>query len=235
MLQSVGGIDTTAAGATAGDDREALVVGAYWLARRVVEDVAARVPRSVDRQDLHSAALVGLVNAARIFDPALGVPFDAFARARMRWAVLDELRAHDPLSRSERRTATALSAIVGEPRDLGAVRRCRDRSARLVASDVDREVEALDAADPSAVSPESHAIERELVEAVRGALVLLPTRCRSVVVAYFIEGRAMRSIADELGVTPSRVSQLCTEGVRRLRAVLDSADAGRVARTVRSA
>ncbi len=65
-----------------------------------------------------------------------------------------------------------------------------------------------------------HAIERDLVESVRDAFVLLTPRCRNVVVAHFIDGRDMRSIADELGVSPSRVSQLCTEGVRRLRGVL---------------
>ena len=48
------------------DEQEALVLGAYWLAGRVVHDVAAGVPRSVDRQDLHSVALLGLVNAARV-------------------------------------------------------------------------------------------------------------------------------------------------------------------------
>jgi RNA polymerase sigma factor (sigma-70 family) len=77
-----------------------------------------------------------------------------------------------------------------------------------------------DTADPDAISPETHAIERDMVESVRGALVSLPPRCRNVVVAHFIDGRDMRSIADELGVSPSRVSQLCTEGVRRLRGVL---------------
>ena len=77
-----------------------------------------------------------------------------------------------------------------------------------------------DVADPSAISPETHAIERDLVESVRDALVLLTPRYRNVVVAHFIDGRDMRSIADELGVSPSRVSQLCTEGVRRLRGVL---------------
>jgi RNA polymerase sigma factor FliA len=211
--------------------RQALVVGACWLARHVVDDVATRLPRSVDRQDLHAAALLGLVNAARVYDPSLGVPFDAFARTRMRWAVLDELRAHDPLTRADRRRVQAWRALSEQHRHPSVAATCSFVRTLLAVSARDG-AEVEDAADPGAVTPESHALERELVEAVRDALVLLPPRCREVVTAYFIDGRDMRSIAADLGVTPSRVSQLCAEGVRRLRSVLD-ADGDRPA--VRSA
>jgi RNA polymerase sigma factor FliA len=203
-------------------EQEALVIGAYWLARCVVSDVAARLPRSVDRQDLHSVALVGLVNAARVFDPSIGVPFEAFARARMRWAVLDELRAQDPLSRADRRRASAAvhaTTDVSQDRVTMIASRRADGAGRPAFGGVD---DLDDAVDPGATSPETHAIERDLVDSVRGALGLLPPRCRSAVVAHFIDGRDMRSIADELGVSPSRVSQLCTEGVRRLRGLLRS-------------
>ena len=201
------------------DEQEALVLGAYWLAGRVVHDVAAGVPRSVDRQDLHSVALLGLVNAARVYDPMLGVPFEAFARSRMRWAVLDELRAQDPLSRADRRRASAVHAAADAPQDRRTVTvvRCPTDTRR---PGPDGASGFGDVADPSAISPETHAIERDLVESVRDALVSLTPRYRNVVVAYFIDGRDMRSIADDLGVSPSRVSQLCTEGVRRLRVVL---------------
>jgi RNA polymerase sigma factor for flagellar operon FliA len=206
-------------------EQEALILGAYWLAALVVHDLAAGAPRSVDRQDLHSAALLGLVNAAGVYDPTLGVPFDAFARSRMRWAVLDELRAQDPLSRADRRRASARQVAADAPQDHQTViasRRPADtaRPGPVGASDVG------DAADSGAISPETHAIERVLVESVRDALVLLTPRCRTVVVAHFIDGRDMRSIADELGVSPSRVSQLCTEGVRRLRGVLRAGNHG---------
>ena len=209
-------------------EQEALVIGACWLAGRVVHDIAAGAPRSVDRQDLHSAALLALVNAARIFDPTRGVPFDAFARSRMRWAVLDELRTQDPLSRADRPRASAApaAAAASAPQDRQTVivhRRPADtaRPGSGGAGDFG------DAADPCAVSPETYAIERDLVESVRDALVELTPRCRTAVVAHFIDGRDMRSIADELGVSPSRVSQLCAEGVRRLRRVLgaDNQDA----------
>ena len=216
-----------------------LVVGAFWLARLVVDDVASRAPRSVDRQDLHSAALVALVSAARIFDPSIGVPFAAFARTRMRWAVVDELRAHDPLSRGDRRRVSAWRDADEE----WARRRAADRHpsahlphrdrrplstpsldrARAIAAAAPAAI-AVDAADPTAASPELHVIERELVDAVRCALHRLPPRCRAAVTAHFIEGREMRVIADELGVTASRVSQLCAEGVRRLRTALAPVD-----------
>ena len=201
-------------------EQEALVLGAYWLARCVVRDVAARAPRSVDRQDLHSAALLGLVNAARVFDPSAGVPFDAFARTRMRWAVLDELRVQDPLSRAQRRRASAaVHAATDASQDRPTVMASR-RPAGAGRPGFGGADDLSEPADPGATSPETHAIERDLVDSVRGALGLLPPRCRSAVVAHFIDGRDMRSIADELGVSPSRVSQLCTEGVRRLRGVL---------------
>lgn len=178
-------------------DRGALVTGASWLARRVVHDVAAGAPRSVDRQDLHAAALLGLVRAAHAFDPSLGVPFLAFARARMRWSVLDELRSMDLLARPGRRTGTT------------------DRySSRAVAVGIES---AGDVADAVAASPEADALENELVEAVRAAVARLPARSRAVIVGHFVEGRPMRDLADDLGVTPSRVSQLCNDGIRQLR------------------
>lgn len=181
-------------------EHDELVLSASWLARRVVHDVAAGVPRCVDRQDLHAAALLGLVRAARTFDPGRGVPFLAFARSRMRWAVLDELRSSDHLTRSARR---------------------RTREAVPVpATDVFVRLADVDVADPTAATPEGDALECELVESVRAAVARLPARHRAVILGYFVEGREMRDLAVELGVTPSRVSQLCSDGVGKLRARL---------------
>src|SRR4051812_37471557 len=87
------------------------------LVRHVVADVATRLPRFVDRDELVSAGLLGLTQAAHSYDAGRGVSFSAFARLRIRGAVLDELRGRDPLSRGSRRRANQVSATTAALQD----------------------------------------------------------------------------------------------------------------------
>ena len=78
-----------------------------------VGEIAARIPRFVPRDDLESAAMFGLYQAARTYDPARGVPFAAFARQRIRGALLDELRSRDWAGRTVRSHVKRLKAKTG--------------------------------------------------------------------------------------------------------------------------
>lgn len=91
-------------------DQEQLVLRYLPLVRHVVADVVGRVPRHVPRDDLTAAALYGLWQAARSFDPERGVGFARHARSRIRGAVLDDLRSRDWASRSTRGWARVLRA-----------------------------------------------------------------------------------------------------------------------------
>src|SRR5579884_3766635 len=97
-----------------GIDEEALVTEHLALAQRAVSDMLQRVPRHVSRSDLLSAAMAGLAQAARGYDPSRGIAFDRFASARIRGALLDELRSRDWASRSVRAKARSVAGVTDE-------------------------------------------------------------------------------------------------------------------------
>jgi RNA polymerase sigma factor for flagellar operon FliA len=215
-----------------------LVRGHLDLVRKMVTQTTARIPSHVSRDDLLSAGMAGLAMAARHFDPARGVPFDRYAATRIRGALIDELRSFDWASRPVRTKARAL-AVVTETltAKLGrtptseelaqAAGLTVDALGRLT-GDVHRAVvlnyEAiLDTGDseiilPSADGdPEEELLTRERADCVTRAIDALPERLRVVVRGYFFEERTVTEIADELGVTQSRVSQLRSEAIELLR------------------
>ena len=93
---------TTTATAT---DADELVRQALPLVGHIVRDMLSRVPGHVQREDLMSAGMLGLAQAARAFDPDRGVSFSGYAATRIRGAIVDELRSLDWASRSVRRRA----------------------------------------------------------------------------------------------------------------------------------
>ncbi|GAA0511063.1 RNA polymerase sigma factor WhiG [Paractinoplanes deccanensis] len=222
-----------------GDDRRrADIVQEHMpLVGHLVREMLARVPAHVNRDDLMSAGYAALVHAARGFDDSRGVPFARFAAARVRGALLDELRGLDWASRSvrqrARRTDSARQELTAE---LG-----RNPTAQEVADHLGCSVEDIESADddvhravvfslqgfttagaddmvtePSA-GPEEMLIRRERLGYLRHAIEALPDRLRAVVQGYFFEERPMARIAEELGVTESRVSQLRAEALTLLR------------------
>src|SRR2546423_3356568 len=84
------------------------------LVHHVVADMLARVPRHTPRDELPSAALFGLVQAARAYDPDRGVTFDRYARRRMQGALLDDLRSRDWASRGVRSAARKVRSVTDE-------------------------------------------------------------------------------------------------------------------------
>src|SRR3954469_9847448 len=223
---------------------EPLVEGHLDLVRHVVLQVAVNFPRYVDRQELARAGALGLVEAARRFDPSRGVPFDRYAARRIRGALLDSVRAADWAPRSVRTLGRKLEQIEqqlaadgGEATSGGIatalglseteLHRLRDRVFRSVVlalehvvSDADDEgltlVDVL--ADRTAVEPAEELETRELLGYLRDAVSLLPERHRIVVVGYFLEGRTSLELANLLGVTESRVLQIRSESLEMLRA-----------------
>nr|WP_051551235.1 sigma-70 family RNA polymerase sigma factor [Nocardioides sp. URHA0020] len=212
------------------------------LVAHLVRELSARIPASVDRDDLRSAGLVALVTAARAFDATLGVPFGAYAATRVRGALLDELRSIDWASRAVRRRsrdiestrqrlATALGAF---PDDAAVARTLGLTPAEVARTDADvsrATVLPLHGTDhsiadvlPAATPGPAEVLERtEQVEYLTDAIEELPERLRAVVRGYFLEERPMAEIAAELGVTESRISQLRAEALVLLRGALAAA------------
>lgn len=209
------------------------------LVGHLVRELSVRIPASVDRDDLRSAGLVALVKAAQSFDPAFGVPFSAYAATRVRGALLDELRSIDWASRNVRRRSRDIDAarhrlattMGAFPDDATVATSLGLTTAEVARADADvsrAAVLSLHAFDhpiadvlPSMISGPEELVDRaEQMDYLADALQELPDRLRSVIVGYFLEERPMREIAEELGVTESRISQLRGEALVLLRDAL---------------
>jgi RNA polymerase sigma factor FliA len=214
------------------------------LVKHIVFQVAVHFPRHVDRDELARAGALGLVEAARRYDEDRGVPFDRFAAQRIRGAILDAVRAADWAPRSvrnlarklegaEQRLATELGRVPTKEEMSEALgmsqselARLQDRMFRSVvlalehetADDVEKDLTLVDVlVDENSVEPSAELETRELHGYLRDAISLLPERHRLVVVGYFLEGRTSQDLADFLGVTESRISQLRSESLLMLQ------------------
>lgn len=220
---------------------ETLIVKHMALVGHIVRETLARVPSHVDRDDLSSAGLAALVQAAHAFDPARGVPFPRYAATRIRGAIVDELRSIDWASRSVRRrareldaTRTQLATSLGRPATDAEVASAAGLSVEEVASNGDdvarAQVLSLHASEDSSLgeslvssspSPEAAAEHAERLTYLSEAVAELPERLRVVVEQYFLHERPMAEIAETLGVSESRVSQIRAEALVLLRDALN--------------
>jgi RNA polymerase sigma factor FliA len=207
------------------------------LVRQVVSDMSKRLPRHVRKDDLESAAMLGLAQAARSFDPERGIAFERHASNRIRGALLDELRGADWASRSVRskarrmqRAADELAVELGhEPTrvqlaaqlgvDTEALDRLTDDVHRATVLNYDSVVAqgGEDLLPTGGEPPEAVLLDRERRAYLVDAVMALPERLRHVVIGYFFKERPMHRIAEELDVTESRVSQLRAEALALVR------------------
>jgi len=222
---------------------EALIVVHVPLVGHIVRETMARVPSHVDRDDLSSAGLTALVQAAHSYDPDRGVPFNRYASTRIRGAILDELRSIDWASRSVRRRARELDAtrshlatVLGRSATTTELAQASGMSPDEIAANEDdvarAQVLSLHASEDDSLgarlvsgtpSPEAQLEHRERLTYMTEAIAELPERLRHVVEQYFIAERPMAEIAATLGVTESRVSQLRAEALVLLRDALNNA------------
>jgi RNA polymerase sigma factor for flagellar operon FliA len=222
---------------------DALVTEHLPLAAFAVNAVAARIslPAHVSREDLLSCAHVALVEVAKRFDPAAGASFATYALARLQGAVLDELRSGDWASRSvraaARRTdaaADALTISLGRPptreelaEALGVPRTELDSLQvdvhRAVMVSIDAEVGgdggSLDLPD-TGESPERALLRGERARYLHEAIRALPDRLDEVVERNFFGDESLTDIAEDLGVTLSRVSQMRARALTLLHAAM---------------
>lgn len=219
-------------------EEDALVREHLPLVGYAVSDLVRRLPAHVHRDDLVSAGMAALAMAARGFEQGRGVPFARYASRRIQGALLDELRSHDWASRSVRRRAREQEEVAGQLAarlgreatpveladslgvavgDLEATQRDVHRSVVLSFQAVVDGI-GVDSVLPSREpSPDQVLLERERQAYLRDAVALLPDRLRTVVVGVFFQERPMQEIADELGVTESRVSQMRSEAMALLK------------------
>ena len=224
------------------DQRDRLVLHYEPLVRQVAGRVGHRLPAHIDHADLIQAGVFGLIDAIDRFEPELGVRFETYAVQRIRGAILDELRAQDWVPRIVRNrfrelakaretveaklqrnaTPAELAAELGVgPAEVRAILNqihlislealnewATVRGIRITEADTLAEIES----DPVAILE-----SRETGELLSRALARLSERDREILRFYYVESLTLAQIGRKLGVTESRVSQLRSRAVVRLR------------------
>jgi RNA polymerase sigma factor for flagellar operon FliA len=234
--------------------RDRLILTYAPLVKYVAGRLGSGLPAHVDEGDLTSYGLLGLIGAIERYDPDRDVKFETYAIARIKGAIIDELRAMDWVPRSVRSRAREIERSIGElerqlhraPTDEEIAKKVgitveeldeslseisRSSIAALdelwtVSSSGGDQVALIDTIeDTDAPDPQSSLSATEMKEAIGEAIARLPEREKLVVTLYYYEELTLREIGEVLGVTESRVSQLHTKAVLRLKSRLSGSPA----------
>nr|WP_246382337.1 FliA/WhiG family RNA polymerase sigma factor [Prauserella isguenensis] len=226
--------------------RDRLVLHYAPLVKYVAGRVGTGLPTHVDVADLIQSGIFGLVDAIEKFDPGRGLRFETYAMQRIRGAILDDLRSQDWVPRvvrsrarevertlerlgarlgrtpTDAEVATELGISLNELHELYGQLRLTSVVAleTLVAAGRDSESVVESLPDDDAVDPAAVLVDRDNREQLADAVAQLSERDRIVVSLYYFESLTLAEIGKVLGVTESRVSQLHTRAVLRLRAKL---------------
>jgi RNA polymerase sigma factor for flagellar operon FliA len=229
--------------------RDRLILNYAPIVKYVAGRLGSGLPAHVDDGDLVSYGLLGLISAIERYDPDRDVKFETYAIARIRGSILDELRALDWVPRSVRSRARQIERAMSEleaklgraPTDDEIAAKVGIEVSELEQSltDISRSsIAALDELwtisgsggdqvslidtieDEHGPEPQSAFAQTELREIVADAITSLPEREKLVITLYYYEDLTLREIGEVLGVTESRVSQLHTKAVLRLKARL---------------
>ena len=227
-------------GAAQGDTSTQLVERYAPLVKRIAHHLLARLPSSVQVDDLIQSGLIGLLEASRNYDASKGASFETYAGIRIRGAMIDEVRRGDWVPRSVHRNSRRIQeAMVRLGKQLG-----RDATDQEIARELDvplseyhamaqdslcgrvfsfedlaNEDERLEDHLPSAApSPAQRAQGESLRRALAAAIGELPERERLVLSMYYSDELNLKEIGLVLGVSESRVSQIHSQAALRLRA-----------------
>ena len=230
--------------------RERLVLAYSPLVKYVAGRMASGLPSHVDEGDLISYGLEGLIKAVARFDPGRQIKFETFAITRIKGQIIDELRSLDWVPRSVRAKARLIERanmrlehkLQRAPTDHEMAEALemsvedfnsslvQISNSSLVALDElwtlsdssGDQVSLLDTIqDPDAIDPVNAMTQTEVKDRLAGAIERLPEREKLVVALYYYENLTLREIGEVLGVTESRVSQLHTKAILRLKSRLE--------------
>jgi RNA polymerase sigma factor for flagellar operon FliA len=233
--------------------RDRLILTYAPLVKYVAGRLGSGLPAHVDDDDLISYGLLGLIGAIERYDPGRDVKFETYAIARIKGAIIDELRALDWVPRSVRSRAREIERAIAELEAKLGTAPTDEQIAEKIGISVDELEESLTDIARSSIAaldelwsvsgegdqvslmdtiedetgprPEAALDETEMREALADAIARLPEREKLVVTLYYYEELTLREIGEVLGVTESRVSQLHTKAILRLKARLAGAAA----------
>ncbi len=226
------------------ETRDKLVMEHVGLVKAMASRLANRLPSQVEVSELISVGVLGLIDAAGRFKPSLGVPFDAFARRRIHGAMLDSLRDLDWAPRALRKLRRDVDAAMNALRnDLKREPEAEEIANALGVSEAeyDKMLDQLRSADLATIrqattdgegasilelaidpgeGPQTRLEKEELRVHLAKAIVQLPERERHILALYYEEEMTLAEIGAVIGVGESRVSQLRTQAIARLRSIL---------------
>jgi RNA polymerase sigma factor for flagellar operon FliA len=233
--------------------RDRLILTYAPLVKYVAGRLGSGLPAHVDEGDLVSYGLLGLIGAIERYDPSRDIKFETYAISRIKGAIIDELRALDWVPRSVRSRAREIERAITELEAKTGIAPTDEQIAAKIGISVDELEESLSDIGRSSIAaldelwsvsgdgdqislmdtiedetgprPESALDETETREALADAIARLPEREKLVVTLYYYEELTLREIGEVLGVTESRVSQLHTKAILRLKARLAGAAA----------
>ncbi len=216
----------------------------------IVNRIAVRLPSHIEAEDLHSVGVIGLIDAAKKFDPKRGNKFSTYAAFRIKGEILDQLRSMDWVSRSTRRKSHKLERAYAEVEQILGRAAHGEEVANFLDIAVDEfyalesqaeavGVVSLDGTrghsgdretgtlgeiveDPKSENPFAALHQSQSAGIVSAAVKALPDRERMVVSLYYYEDLNMKEIGGILGVSESRVCQIHTKAATTLRAKLSN-------------
>lgn len=225
------------------NNSEALVLAHLGIVKRVALHLKVRIPPFMELDELIQVGMIGLLEAARAFNPSRGIDFENFALSRVRGAMLDEVRQLSFLPRSatafnksENQAKIQLSSVLGRAPtqseiaqhlgdDLDAFQKKRGKAKRFETFSMEvMGEEVLNIADVHSRQPEAIFEHKEFMQAVAGAIAELPEREQLLMSLYYVDELNLKEIGEILGVSESRVSQLISATVKKLRATLQIGD-----------
>ncbi len=230
------------------DRREELILKYLPLIKYVASRLAMRLPPHISVDDLTSSGVVGLMDAIEKFDPSKKIQFKTYAEFRIRGAMLDELRALDWVPRSVRKKATELEQTyrmlekkLGRPAEdeevaealglsMNEFYNLLDKTRNVTFLDIEiirrrmpdsNEDDIFDLiADDDEIDPFSQLNMVEVKDILISAIKELPEKEKLIISLYYYEELTMREIGEIMGYTESRISQMHTKAMLRLRAKL---------------
>jgi RNA polymerase sigma factor for flagellar operon FliA len=227
-------------------DKNELWVKYGSLVRYEALRLQVRLPVSVELDDLIQAGSIGLLGAIDDFDPAKGITLGNYITQRVRWALLDELRERDWVPRRVRQNAREISAVIQRiehstgqaateadvAAEMGVTirdyqRMLADTNSSQLYSLEELQEESADGFESAEqqhenLNPLNSLMMKRLLKQVSNEISALPEREQLLLNLYYQQDLNMKEVSVLLGVTETRVSQLHSQAIKRLRARLDS-------------
>lgn len=208
------------------------------LVKRTALHLKARIPQVMDVDELIQVGMIGLIEASQSFDKTRGVDFEMFARTRIRGAILDEVRRISVLPRSAishiRETNEATQELATElgrtptqseladfmGKDATDYQKERSHAHQMLMVDSEAAEDEMLNTPQSGYEPEQEVGDAMMMESLSQAIEQLPERDQIIMALYYTEDLNLKEIGAILDISESRVSQLLSANVKKLRKMM---------------